>query len=139
MLKNKDWKKIDGEICRVISFTPLSSSGNNLLPYASVVLECNKLPMEITGFITHKVDFHNLSEAFRKRVADQEILILWSKKQLKSYAKVFSIFMPRLWVMICKKGAYKMITDINYMPELEGLDRWNTEKPIIDWKPKVMK
>jgi hypothetical protein len=46
--------------------------------------------------------------------------------------------MPKLWVMVCPKGAYELMENSNYKPELSGLERWNAMKPIIQWKPKVM-
>jgi hypothetical protein len=96
---------------------------------------------KVTGFITHKIDFMHLWMAFKERTIQQneEILIIWSKKYYKSYAKLFSAFMPRMWVMVCPKGAFELYTDPSYRPELKGEARWNAKKPIVDWKPKVMK
>jgi len=147
MRKDSEWSVIDGEPCRVISFTPLASIENGKIitsnkkePYASVTLECKKIPNTIKGFICHKMDFKHLWEAFRERGIQQneEVIIFWSKKHLKSYAKIFSAFMPRLWVMICSKGAFELMTNPNSRPELQGEARYLAEKPIIEWKPEVM-
>lgn len=73
LLRDSDWGVIDGELCRVIDFVPMSliKDGkvlalNKTTPYASVRLECKKFPgQKITGFITHKLDFVNLWKAFK--------------------------------------------------------------------------
>lgn len=78
--------------------------------------------------------------AFRERTVgqDEEVVIFWSKRHYKSYAKLFSFSMPRLWVMICPKGAYDLIIDRNFKPELSGEARPKATLPIVQWKPEVM-
>lgn len=146
--QDSDWSIIDSEPCKVINFTSLASIENGKIiisnktePYASVVLECKKLPEQTKGFICHKMDFQNLWTAFKERGVreNEEVIIFYSRKHLKIYAKLFLAFMPRLWVMICQKGAFELITDPKSRPELQGEARFLAEKPIIDWKPKVMK
>ena len=147
MRKDSEWSVIEGEVCRVIDFIPWASVKDGNIktldistPYASVTLECRKFPNRITGFITHKVDFLHLWAAFRERGVkeNEEVLISWYKKGLKTFAKIFSPFMPKLVVMICKKGAYELINDQNFKPELRGEARFNAERPIVEWKPEVM-
>jgi hypothetical protein len=125
LLKDSQWGVIDGELCRVINFVPLGSIKdgkvlplNKKTPYGSITLECKKLPGKITGFITHKIDFKHLWLAFKERgiKQDEEVLILWSKKQYKKIYKIFSAFLPRLWVMICPKGAFELETNPDYKP-----------------------
>jgi hypothetical protein len=143
---DNDWKALEGDACRVIEFRPFAyvegetvTSLDRTFPYASVELECTKLAGETVGFITHKTDFKNLWAAFKERGVepDEEVIIFWSKKHLKGYAKLFSVFMPRLWVMICKQGAYELMTDPNCKPELGGEARYLAGRPIVDWKPDV--
>jgi hypothetical protein len=148
MLKDGEWNIIDGEPCRVIDFTPLLASVENgkvvapdiTTPYASVTLECKKIPNKIKGFVTHKLDFANLWKAFKERgISDnEEVIIFWSIKNYKNVYKKFLYFLPRMWVMICHKGAFEIMTDPNWKPELTGEARWNAEKPIVDWKSEVM-
>ncbi|NQU77355.1 hypothetical protein HQ544_01520 [Candidatus Falkowbacteria bacterium] len=149
LLKDSQWSVIDGELCRVIDFVPwgLFKNGevlalNKTTPYASVHLECKKLPgIKITGFIYHKMDFTHLWMAFKERTIKQgeEVLIIWSKRHYKNiFYKIFSAFMPKLWVMVCPKGAFELETNPGYRPELNGEARWNGSKPITDWKPEVM-
>ncbi|MGB8953235.1 MAG: hypothetical protein WCC06_11300 [Candidatus Aminicenantales bacterium] len=146
LLKDNQWSVIDGELCRVINFTPLGSikdgkvkALNKTIPYASVTLECKRLSKEITGFICHRMDFIHLWSAFKERGVknDEEVIIIWSKKHYKKLYKIFSAFFPRLWVMICPKGAYEL-ENPDYRPELKGEARWNATKPIAQWKPEVM-
>jgi hypothetical protein len=148
LLKDSQWSVIDSEPCRVIEFTPTASVQNGKVlapnktePYASVVLECKKIPNIIKGFICHKMDFQHLWAAFKERGIQQneEVVIFYSKKHLKSFAKIFSAFMPRLWVMICQKGAFELMTNPNSRPELQGEARFLAEKPIAEWKPEVMR
>lgn len=147
LLKDSDWSIIDSEPCRVINFTPMGSVKDGKViaidkstPYASITFECKKLPDRIKGFICHKMDFEHLWAAFKKRGVknNEEVIIFYSKKHFRSYAKIFSAFMPRLWVMICHKGAFELMTDPNHKPEIKGEARYKMEKPIIDWKPEVM-
>ena len=147
LLKDKQWSIIDGEFCRIIDFVPLGLikdrkvlALNKTTPYASITLECKKLPNKITGFICHKIDFTHLWLAFKERgiKQDEEVIIFWSKKHYKKLYKIFSPFLPRLWVMICPKGAFELEVDNNYKPELTGEARWNATKPIAEWKPEVM-
>lgn len=146
--KDSEWSVIDSEPCRVIEFTPSASvengkviSSNKTEPYASVIFECKKLPQQTKGFICHKMDFQHLWAAFKERGVrqDEEVIIFYSRKHFKSYAKFFSAFMPRLWVMICQKGAFELMTDPNSRPELRGEARFLAERPIAEWKPEVMK
>lgn len=153
--KDSEWSIIDNEPCRVIEFTPMASVQNGKVltpnitePYASVILECKKIPNTFRGYICHKMDFQHLWAAFKQRGVQEgeEVIIFYSKQQLKNYAKLFSAFMPRLWVMICRKGAFELMaeeierrTDTNWKPELSGEARWNAMKPIAEWKPDVMK
>jgi len=149
LLKDSQWSLIDGELCRVTDFCPLGSikDGKVLpisksMPYASVTVECKKLPKKIEGFICHKIDFMHLWMAFIERgiKQDEEVLIIWTKKHYKNKLyNILSASMPKIWVMICPKGAFELEVDKNYKPDLIGQARWNATKPIIDWKPEVIK
>jgi hypothetical protein len=148
LLKDSEWSVIDGEPCKVLEFIPAATVQNGKVlapnktePYASVILECKKMPTTIKGFICHKMDFQHLWAAFKERRVRQneEVIIFYSKKQLKNYAKIFSAFMPRLWILICQKGAFELMTDPNSRPELQGEARFLAERPIVEWKPEVMK
>jgi len=149
LLKDEEWSLIDGEICRVIDFVPMGSSVKDgkaiamdtTTPYASIQIECKKLSGEITGFITHKIDFINLWNAFKEREIreNEEVLIFWSINHYKNKIfKSLSRVMPKLWVMVCPKNAFEILTDDNYQPELQGEARAKATLPIMSWKPDVM-
>ena len=146
--KDSEWGLTDGEPCRVINFTPMASVENEKVlapnrtePYAAVILECKKIPNEIRGLICHKVDFRNLWAAFKERGIKQneEVIIFYSKKHLKSFVKLFSVFMPRIVVWICAKGTFELMTNPNFRPDLQGKDRFLAMKPIAEFKSEVMK
>jgi len=149
LLTNKDWSIIDGEPCKVIEFVPFAlfeegkiiEAGGNL-PYAVVVIECPKLTVKASGAITHKIDFIHLWMAFHERTIkeNEEVIIFWTAKNYKSKVyKILSRFMPKLWVMICPKDSYNILSDNSYRPELTGEKRYLACKPIIEWKPNVFK
>ncbi len=148
LLRNdKEWGVIDGELCRVKVFTPSARVEHGRViaptktdPYASIVVECDALPHGATGLITHRTDFLHLWNAFNERgVRDgEEVLVFWTRRNLKSYARLMSKLMPRLWVMICPKQAFELMTDEGFKPELTGLARWEAQRPLVEWKPDVM-
>lgn len=147
MRKDSEWSVIDGEPCKVIEFAPLASvetgkvvTSNKTEPYASVIFECKKLPQQTKGFICHKMDFQHFWAVFNERGVNEneEVIFAYSKKQLKSYVKFFSAFMPRFWIMICPKGAFELMTNPESRPDLKGEARFLAERPIAEWKPAVM-
>lgn len=141
LLNDREWSMIDGEPCRVIDFDDTISKPDKLMPYASITIECKKVKKVIKGFITHKIDFMHLRKAFRERTIkeNEEVIIFWTKRNYKlKLMRFLPGFFPKLWVMICPKGAFELMVDQNYMPELKGEARWNATKPIVEWKPEVM-
>lgn len=148
LLKDQDWNMIDGQICRIVNFTSLVSikdgeilTPDNSTPYASVTLECEKLPKNITGYITHKIDFMHLWSAFKERGINknEEVILIYTTKNYKNlFIKLLLPTLPKLIVWICKKGAFKLITDSSYKPKLHGEARFLAERPIIELKPDVM-
>lgn len=147
LLKDSEWSKIDGEICRVINFTPLASVKNDkilrvdIMPYASLELECKKTQQKIIGFINYKEDFKHLWLAFKERGIkhNEEVLIIWSRNHYTfKWLKFFSFLLPKLRVMICPNEAYELITDPEYKTELTGEARAKSSLPIVDLKSKIM-
>jgi len=150
LIKDSEWSMIDGEPCRMTSFNTLGSlidengkvhAMDKTTPYASITMECKKLGENVTGYITHKMDFQHLWAAFKERKVreDEEVVIIWTRKHYKyKLTRFLSPFMPKLWVMVCPKGAYDSMVGSNYKPELSGKARWEAMKPIIQWKPEVM-
>jgi len=148
LLKDSDWSQIDGEVCRITLFTPLGSvvdkdgkvrAMDMTTPYAAITIECQTLGNNITGYITHKIDFRHLWAAFeeRKVAENEEVIIIWTTKNYKRFTPSFG--MPRLVVWVCPKGAFELMTDNTYKPELGGEARFRAKAPIVEWKPEVMK
>jgi hypothetical protein len=90
-LKDRDWSAIDGEACRIMSFTPMGTvvggravALDKTAPYASIKFECTRLSHEATGFITHQLDFLHLWSAFEERgvADDEEVIVFWTKTNL---------------------------------------------------------
>lgn len=148
LLTDKNWSIIDAEVCRVIDFTPLVPFKNGkifshlTMPYASIAIECKKINKKIKGFITHKLDFIHLWMAFKERTIkeNEEVIIFWSIRNYKyKLLRFFPGLFPKLWVMICPKGAFELMTNPNHKPELGGEARFLAERPIVEWKPEIMK
>ncbi|MDD4052158.1 MAG: hypothetical protein PHR28_09715 [candidate division Zixibacteria bacterium] len=148
LLNDSQWVLIDGKICRATEFFPIATvkngkaySSNKATPYASFRLECRGLPQMATAYAAHKIDFLHLWLAFRERLLqqDEEVLIFWSKQHYRGWASLLSAFFPRMWVMVCPKGAFELLADPNHRPELTGEARWNAQRAIVEWKPAIMK
>jgi len=147
LLKDSQWAKIEEEVCRVINFNPLATVKNgkirriDVMPYASVTFECKKIPGKITGFVNYREDFQHLWIAFKERgiKKNEEVLIIWSRNHYTfKWLRFFSFLLPKLRVMICPKGAYKLITNDKWKPELTGEARAKASLPIVDLKSKIM-
>lgn len=147
LLRDSEWAKIDGEVCRVIDFNPLAIVKNgkirrvDMMPYASITFECKKVPEKISGFINYREDFQHLLTAFKERGVkdDEEVIFVWSRNHYTfKWVKIFSFLLPKLRVMICPKGAYKLIIDDAWKPELTGEARAKASMPMLDLKSKIM-
>lgn len=119
LCKDEEWALIDGELCLVTNFEPMGGSvveekvvisPDTSIPYASIEIECESYK-NAKGFITHKIDFSHLWNAFNERGVNkekEEVLIYWTTKRYKYELDTLgSTIMPKLIVMICPKGTYK--------------------------------
>lgn len=147
LLKDSEWAKIDGEVCRIIDFNPLAAVKNgktrrvDVMPYASITFECKKVSEKISGFINYSEDFQHLWAVFKERGVknNEEVLIIWSRNHYTfKWVKIFSFLLPKLRVMICPKGAYELITDDTWKSELTGEARAKASMPVLDLKSKIM-
>lgn len=150
LTKDRDWAVLDGLLCEVISFIPLAKlEGAKIIPpgrsmpYAVVEIACYEngmsLPKGTLGAISHQADFLKLWAAYVDRGVgkDERLFIHWSKRNLRPFARLFSVFMPRIAVLIFKNDGYELVSDNKYRPELCGVDRWLASKPIVHWQPSV--
>jgi hypothetical protein len=153
LLTNKEWSAIDGNICRVIDFNPIGSlkdisgkvkSMDKSTPYASVTLEVGKLGKNVTGYICHRMDFENLWAAFKERTVreSEDIIMIWTNKHYNGAVKLFSAFMPKVYLAIFPKGAYNFLmllyTDANRFKQEIVQKGPELLIPIAEWKPEVM-
>ena len=150
LLNDNQWNIIDGEPCLVTDFSPLVGntvenevviSNDSTKPYASITIECKKLPEKVTGLITHKIDFLNLWKAFKEKTisSNEEVIIFWSKKHYKlKLMKFLPGFWPKLWIMVCHKGTFEAIkTDfVKKHTEWEVIDYML--EPIAEWRHEIM-
>jgi hypothetical protein len=147
LLRDEDWRPLDGEICRVIEFRPMAGrvegtevkSSSRSLPYAAIEIESPILDEPTTGFITHKLDFRHLWEVFNVRgvSGDEEVLVIWNKSNLRRGMRWSARSMPGLVVWVCRKPAYELISDPTFRPELDGFARHDASNPIVEYKPEV--
>lgn len=140
LLRDSDWRVLEGEIFRVIEFSPLARVEDGKVidfskvdPYASIKIKVPKVSQPITGFITHKIDFLHLWEVFKRRGVknNEEVIASWVSRK----PKFLSFFFPKLWIMLCAKDAFNLMTDNSFKTELTGEARWYAEKPIMEWRP----
>ena len=148
--KDSEWSQIDGEICRAADFGTLGSfvdvngkvhAGTRSMPYASLTLECERLGKNVIGYICHRMDFQYLWAAFKERTTskDEEVIIVWTREHYKrKLTRLLSFSMPKLQVMICRKGAYELMINPKCNPELSGTAWFAATRPLIWWKPEVM-
>jgi len=139
-----EWAVIDGEPCRVLEFIPWGCIREGKIiadkadSYASVILECKKVPETIKGYITHKIDSRNLWEVFKERAIkeNEEVIICWTKQHYKyRWLKYFRSF-PKLRVIIFPTGHLEFMADPNLKPESKSYEEMLT--PIVDLKPEIM-
>lgn len=145
LLKDNEWSKIDGVPCRVIDFVPMAKIENGKIttintwtPYASIHMECKGVKEKIIGFITQKNDFEALWAAFKERaISDNEdVIVVWTTKRYKNkLLNLYTAIWPKLLVLVCSKGAFKLVTDLK---GLIGETRTKATSPIVWWKPEVM-
>ncbi len=148
LLSDKQWSIIDGELCRVVSFTPLVGYVENgevrgvdtRTPYASITIECKKIPHRIKGFITHKLDFKNLWHALKERELgnEEEAIIVWSKSSYRlSLLNYLPGFWPKVKITICPKGFWDRLSKEAWDSDL--MEFTLSEVEVAHWKPEIIK
>jgi hypothetical protein len=150
LLTNKEWSVVDGCMCEVEEFTSFARvengkvvSANISKLYGFVSINCKErgvnIPRGTIGAITHKMDFRLLWEVFHERgIKDNEqVVICWSKNYLRPAAKLFATFMPRIAVTIFETTAYRLLSEPDFHPEIQGRARFFAELPIAHWQPDI--
>jgi hypothetical protein len=135
--KDIPFSLIDCDLLKVIEFIPQVKSTLN--PYAFVTVEGTKFKGEAILPLFQKTDFLNLSEAWKQKKGEEEVLVFWTTKKYKNFIfNLFSAFLPKLWVRICPKESFEIETNKTYMPELSGEVRYRATQAIKEWKPEVI-
>lgn len=157
LLRDKEWRLLDSELCLVSIFQPFMGSGvkdgkaispDVSVPYAEIKIECRLSTEKIAGFITHKEDFINLWAAFKDRGVNQdkeEVLIYWTTQHYtSSIGKLFSTvvsssILPKMIVMVCPKGTYESCPDgLKWPPKEDPLVLVHGLGAISWWIPAIM-
>src|SRR3989344_9604869 len=98
LIKDKDFKKVEREVCKLIEFNPSAIVENGKIknaglskPYATLVVECRTSEKNMTWAITNKADFIHLWEAIKVRGVkeNEEALVIWSIKKNVAVGKFF--------------------------------------------------
>lgn len=111
------------------------------MPYGFLEVEGETFEGAAMLTLTHKDDFLHVWQAFEERGIgkDEEALVIWTDSNYKN--KVFSAMkatMPKIIVWICPNGAYRIMHESNYKPELSGEARFIAKAPIVEIKSEVM-
>jgi hypothetical protein len=148
LLRDEDWRPLDGEMCRATAFTPLAGrvegsevkSSSKRLPYASIEIQARPFAERVTGFVTHKDDFQHLWHVFQVRgvADDEEVIVIWNKSALSGVNRWVSRAMPGLMVWVCRRHTYELANDPNFRPELDVSERFDAMSPIERWEPSVL-
>jgi hypothetical protein len=112
-----------------------------MAPYATIELESRLLTEPVRGFITHKLDFLHLWQAFEVRgvADDEEVIVIWNKSELKAGFRWFSRAMPGLRVWLCRQHSYELMNDPSFRPELSALERFKAAEVIEKWEPEALR
>jgi hypothetical protein len=72
---------------------------------------------------------------------NEEVWLTWTRKNYTGAARLFNRFLPRLVVMVSRKGALELLRDREgrLRPDLKGEARAMASVPLITWTPEVMK
>lgn len=112
-------KKIDGELSRVIEFSPIASIKDGELhappvpsPYGILVVEYGKMPhKKLKWLVAHKTDFMHLWEIFKERGVkeSEEVLIEYDSRRRKILTKLLFWCMPQMHFYIYPKGFFESL------------------------------
>ncbi|HUX00254.1 MAG: hypothetical protein WBD63_08645 [Phycisphaerae bacterium] len=146
LLTDSEWGSVDGDACRVSQFSPFGwlEEGRicvpKRIPYAAIHFECTRMPGTIKGYITHKMDFLHLWQAFIERGVrdDEEVVAYWTIQNYKfKWLRHFSVFLPKLWVTVSRKGFFEFMKG-----RQEARGQRTTEEiieSVASWKPGIMR
>lgn len=135
---------IRNELLKVIEFIPFATLENdrlisvsNNLPYGFINVVNYKYSQMMSLPITHKRDYYHLWEVFKKRqISDvEEVIVVWTKDYENGLLKIFSMFLPKLVVMVCRQNTYMKLTDSVERNKVDGEAGALELLPINKWLP----
>lgn len=154
LLRDADWRLLDGALLRLTAFTPLLGAEvrdgvvfalARSVPYATVEIACSFLAgqLPVTSFITHKLDFVHIWCAFAEdavRDGRQEVLGYWTKRHYSGLvARLLVHSMPRFMVMTCPAGTFDRCKQGLKWPANEaGMVLINGLDSVKWWKSDLM-
>jgi hypothetical protein len=156
-LRDSEWASIEGKLCLVTAFVPMSGSIVNgaivaldqTVPYASVRLKIADYDGDIIGYITNKLDFAMLWAAFNDNALalagvhrepslpsfsnlsrlPHEIWLVWTRKRYSWPVNWLpKVVFPKLIVMVAHEGTFE---------EVAGWPQYAAFKPIVAWIPEI--
>lgn len=150
--KDIPWDSIMHKMCRVIEFNPFGKIEDGKLkapkinkPYAFLTVELEKPPTILELCIFHKIDFKHLWQALieRKRNANEEVIIVWSKNFKNRFLKPISAWLPKLGVYIYPKGFFETKwKNPEWHSQFKGEAGFYKQKeelkPIASWKSDLI-
>ncbi len=114
-------------------------------PYGSVEISCARLPngIKMRGFITHKLDFLNVWQAFAEedvKLGRREVLAYWTKRHYANVvARLLSHSMPKFLVMTCRPGTFESCKNgLDWPAKEEAIVLVHALESTKWWKPEPM-
>jgi hypothetical protein len=156
-LRDSEWASIEGKLCLVTAFMPMSGSIANgaivaldqTTPYAGVRLKIADYDGDIIGYITNKLDFAMLWAAFKDNALawagvhrepplpgcrnlsqlPHEVWLVWTRKRYCWPANWLpKAGLSKLIVMVAHEGKFEEFAD---SPQYAAFE------PIVAWIPEV--
>lgn len=127
LVTDKHWSKIEGQIIWVVTFQPLGGArvdeeGKVIMPskvsmYAEVVVQArlNGRQMLVRGYISHKVDFKTIWDAFSSSSLrlEEQVLAVWTRDHYRHrFNRRHTRMSPKLIAFVAEKDTLE-----RYVPE----------------------
>jgi hypothetical protein len=113
--KDVPWDSITNMMCRVIEFNPFAKivngkvSGQRGFPYASLIIQPEKLPGILELHILQEVEFRQLWGGLIEQAIDEdkEVIVVWSDDHKNGIIKRVPPLFPKLEILVYPKGSFE--------------------------------
>ena len=90
-----------------------------------------------------KAVFLSVVDGLEREILDNnEVWLTWARNRYKTGVRYASVllerFLPKLVVMIARKGSFDLLRDPSLRPDLQGRAYAIEVVPLITWIPEVM-